>query len=96
MASSWVGSKGGLLLTHLTNVPGPGSKSRFLSSKVIHVPADDRNCLITTKRAPAVPKNLILSAIFKNAKGINEKSGLNGRNALLYVDSVCSVDDSFK
>ena len=67
IASNWVGSKAGLLLAHLAKVPGPGSKSRFFSSNVTQVPADERSCFATTMRAPAVPKNLILSAIFRNA-----------------------------
>ena len=48
---------------HRTSEPGPGSTKIFVLSRVNHIPPDARNCLITTKRAPAVPRNLILFII---------------------------------
>lgn len=60
MPSRSIGLSLGLLARQRTSEPGPGSISTFVSSSVSHMPPDFLSCLVTTKRAPAVPKNFNL------------------------------------
>src|SRR3989339_1766015 len=90
IAFNFIGSIFGLLETHLTRQPGPGSTSTLKPSKEYHIPPEARNCLDTTILAPAVPRNFIksVSGIFciskDNIINLFGKKDINSLN----IDSV--------
>ncbi len=51
----------GFAVANRTRVPGPGSIRMFVPFKLRNIPAEDRNWVIITNLAPAVPRNLISS-----------------------------------
>ena len=64
MPSRSLGLRGGLLDRQRMSEPGPGSISRLVLARLSHIPPDRLSCCITTKRAPAVPRNfMVFSAI---------------------------------
>ena len=52
-----------LPLGGLNDTPGPGSTSISVPPRFSHMPPEARSWLITTNRAPAVPRKVIVSAI---------------------------------
>ena len=54
----------GFDFAHLTSVPGPGSRMLFFPLILRYTPAEERSCLATTNRAPAVPGSLMKSLSF--------------------------------
>src|SRR4030042_815465 len=62
------------LLTLWTRQPGPGSRSIWVPPRFSQAPPEARNCLVTTKRAPAVPRKVIVSVSSSTVHNYSKKS----------------------